>query len=105
MIRRPPRSTQSRSSAASDVYKRQLEDLVISAHNQSLQMQLGGDPHAEFHIKGVMMGLEGASGGTAGHRMHHRRLDLEKVVAIEIFADVADNFRTTAKFFPGLGVH
>ncbi len=27
MIRRPPRSTQSRSSAASDVYKRQLEVL------------------------------------------------------------------------------
>src|SRR5450756_2750038 len=27
MIRRPPRSTQSRSSAASDVYKRQLADL------------------------------------------------------------------------------
>src|SRR5450756_2426285 len=26
MIRRPPRSTQSRSSAASDVYKRQIED-------------------------------------------------------------------------------
>src|SRR5450756_2522125 len=28
MIRRPPRSTQSRSSAASDVYKRQLEDIL-----------------------------------------------------------------------------
>ena len=28
MIRRPPRSTQSRSSAASDVYKRQALDLV-----------------------------------------------------------------------------
>src|SRR5659263_132225 len=27
MIRRPPRSTQSRSSAASDVYKRQLESI------------------------------------------------------------------------------
>src|SRR5450756_3204725 len=27
MIRRPPRSTQSRSSAASDVYKRQVKDL------------------------------------------------------------------------------
>src|SRR5680860_1396423 len=27
MIRRPPRSTQSRSSAASDVYKRQLHDI------------------------------------------------------------------------------
>src|SRR5450756_2383300 len=31
MIRRPPRSTQSRSSAASDVYKRQLEDRISAA--------------------------------------------------------------------------
>src|SRR5450756_378235 len=30
MIRRPPRSTQSRSSAASDVYKRQLLGLTVS---------------------------------------------------------------------------
>ena len=29
MIRRPPRSTQSRSSAASDVYKRQYADLFL----------------------------------------------------------------------------
>ena len=29
MIRRPPRSTQSRSSAASDVYKRQIESSVL----------------------------------------------------------------------------
>ena len=29
MIRRPPRSTQSRSSAASDVYKRQVDDPVF----------------------------------------------------------------------------
>src|SRR5659263_779305 len=29
MIRRPPRSTQSRSSAASDVYKRQLLDVCV----------------------------------------------------------------------------
>ena len=29
MIRRPPRSTQSRSSAASDVYKRQVEDGTV----------------------------------------------------------------------------
>src|SRR5450756_2767766 len=29
MIRRPPRSTQSRSSAASDVYKRQLLGLIV----------------------------------------------------------------------------
>src|SRR5450756_657828 len=30
MIRRPPRSTQSRSSAASDVYKRQMLDTVLN---------------------------------------------------------------------------
>src|SRR5450756_3213793 len=30
MIRRPPRSTQSRSSAASDVYKRQAQDVLVT---------------------------------------------------------------------------
>src|SRR5450756_3161604 len=35
MIRRPPRSTQSRSSAASDVYKRQFDGLIgLAAHVQ-----------------------------------------------------------------------
>src|SRR5450756_2099384 len=36
MIRRPPRSTQSRSSAASDVYKRQVLDIdatLVTAHS------------------------------------------------------------------------
>src|SRR5450756_1332661 len=32
MIRRPPRSTQSRSSAASDVYKRQLFNYLYARH-------------------------------------------------------------------------
>src|SRR5680860_1483753 len=43
MIRRPPRSTQSRSSAASDVYKRQIK---------SYRMFLKGirQRHAAFHI-------------------------------------------------------
>ena len=36
MIRRPPRSTQSRSSAASDVYKRQLLILAILASQENL---------------------------------------------------------------------
>src|SRR5665809_160854 len=45
MIRRPPRSTQSRSSAASDVYKRQgehdLVDIVLGA--DPLEIVLGRD--------------------------------------------------------------
>ncbi len=32
MIRRPPRSTQSRSSAASDVYKETVDELIPSVH-------------------------------------------------------------------------
>src|SRR5450756_2240726 len=39
MLRRPPRSTQSRSSAASDVYKRQLVGLIASSERSGV----GGD--------------------------------------------------------------
>src|SRR5450756_513642 len=41
MIRRPPRSTQSRSSAASDVYKRQREDCLGSKHDKVLEGPIG----------------------------------------------------------------
>src|SRR5450756_2439872 len=42
MIRRPPRSTQSRSSAASDVYKRQWQDGVVVA--VAIQVAVGWPP-------------------------------------------------------------
>jgi len=45
MIRRPPRSTQSRSSAASDVYKRQTLDLDKKAY---YQFALTPDSHPHF---------------------------------------------------------
>ena len=43
MIRRPPRSTQSRSSAASDVYKRQVEGGVVDRAGTF------GDPARHHH--------------------------------------------------------
>src|SRR5450756_3252712 len=43
MIRRPPRSTQSRSSAASDVYKRQLENALM-AHPSVAEAAVIGVP-------------------------------------------------------------
>src|SRR5450756_2325067 len=48
MIRRPPRSTQSRSSAASDVYKRQASDLVgkTDAITASIATLVGNIQHA-----------------------------------------------------------
>src|SRR5450756_3211128 len=55
MIRRPPRSTQSRSSAASDVYKRQVSDLLIVQNwlgwEQGKGVALSGFPF--FHIAGL----------------------------------------------------
>ena len=47
MIRRPPRSTQSRSSAASDVYKRQVHQVARPGHDEldvvhDLEHLLGG---------------------------------------------------------------
>src|SRR5450756_3177584 len=39
MIRRPPRSTQSRSSAASDVYKRQEEDQPVHLKVADINLQ------------------------------------------------------------------
>src|SRR5680860_1917390 len=41
MIRRPPRSTQSRSSAASDVYKRQLEGRLPLESDTAFHRALG----------------------------------------------------------------
>ena len=38
MIRRPPRSTLSSSSAASDVYKRQVHDLLVPLKNNGVSM-------------------------------------------------------------------
>src|SRR5665213_2779562 len=47
MIRRPPRSTQSRSSAASDVYKRQLYERPMSLDEQfALVLPRSGDTPA-----------------------------------------------------------
>src|SRR5450756_3136959 len=44
MIRRPPRSTQSRSSAASDVYKRQLKKYGMMVADNGADWYVGGAP-------------------------------------------------------------
>eukprot|EP00657_Telonema_sp_P-1_P003957 TRINITY_DN1919_c0_g1_i2.p1 TRINITY_DN1919_c0_g1~~TRINITY_DN1919_c0_g1_i2.p1 ORF type:complete len:115 (+),score=14.82 TRINITY_DN1919_c0_g1_i2:124-468(+) len=60
MIRRPPRSTQSRSSAASDVYKRQVSTqstgiLTRFPSTTPLGLALGSDsPSAEYRCAGTL---------------------------------------------------
>src|SRR5450756_125039 len=75
MIRRPPRSTQSRSSAASDVYKRQPTPGSSSASASASVIA----PIVQFHWVGNLADvrchglLEGPSGGgnTVDHPSHH----------------------------------
>src|SRR5450756_3102578 len=54
MIRRPPRSTQSRSSAASDVYKRQIQSAaippLIEGHDVFAQAATGTGKTAAFAL-------------------------------------------------------
>src|SRR5450756_1258644 len=50
MIRRPPRSTQSRSSAASDVYKRQAEHF----HEPSVDVLMSTLPYDRYPVIGVL---------------------------------------------------
>eukprot|EP00658_Telonema_sp_P-2_P023547 TRINITY_DN19444_c0_g1_i1.p1 TRINITY_DN19444_c0_g1~~TRINITY_DN19444_c0_g1_i1.p1 ORF type:complete len:328 (-),score=81.47 TRINITY_DN19444_c0_g1_i1:56-1039(-) len=59
MIRRPPRSTLSSSSAASDVYKRQVEDVVYSLGNQSADFNSGVISHFDsaFTAVGVLSAI------------------------------------------------
>src|SRR5450756_3234938 len=75
MIRRPPRSTQSRSSAASDVYKRQALDLHEARPGEAGELALvevgvgPGEKHpqqANKRGRGEQSG-ETAAGGRAMH--------------------------------------
>src|SRR5450756_2215923 len=60
MIRRPPRSTQSRSSAASDVYKRQLLDTgnIAGTLDSITVAQFHSVGHRTFNYANPQLGLE-----------------------------------------------
>src|SRR5665811_972948 len=65
MIRRPPRSTRVRSSAASDVYKRQIQALAmlragLDLDGELLALAAGSHSGEPFHLEGVRRILAGA---------------------------------------------
>src|SRR5678816_1030449 len=70
MIRRPPRSTLDRSSAASDVYKRQLSYMVARRRREiGVRAALGagrGDVIAIVWRRTMMLALTGLIVGSAG---------------------------------------
>src|SRR5450756_1395902 len=65
MIRRPPRSTQSRSSAASDVYKRQLYVLKSRGMEHSNQIREFVPTDDGLRLLDVYLGPEGVLTGSA----------------------------------------
>ena len=65
MIRRPPRSTQSRSSAASDVYKRQIEKRGLTEVSLGDYVLSGGEPAALVLLDAVVRLLPGVMGSHA----------------------------------------
>ena len=70
MIRRPPRSTQSRSSAASDVYKRQSDEDIATLlfMNQSASGQANSQFGSDFQNR-LTGGAAGIVSGRAGQAL------------------------------------
>jgi hypothetical protein len=74
----------------------ELEDPVHAAHDQSLEIELGGDAQVEVEVERVVVGDEGARERAAGDGLHHRRLDLEKAARREEAAE--GPCRSSARF-------
>ena len=68
MIRRPPRSTQQRSSAASDVYKRQISNGLESEGEYSLAKRIKDDTIKLIDVGGMYEYFNPHTGkGLGGH--------------------------------------
>eukprot|EP00657_Telonema_sp_P-1_P011605 TRINITY_DN6901_c0_g1_i1.p2 TRINITY_DN6901_c0_g1~~TRINITY_DN6901_c0_g1_i1.p2 ORF type:complete len:144 (+),score=60.87 TRINITY_DN6901_c0_g1_i1:83-514(+) len=96
MIRRPPRSTQSRSSAASDVYKRQgggasdADGLVRQVFSKLLQVPVNSPEDNVFQLGGTSLTVARI---TSELRKVSPGLTLRQVYANPTVAGVADMIR------------
>src|SRR5450756_3187617 len=91
MIRRPPRSTQSRSSAASDVYKRQ--DVTYLKENRSKvraflithahEDHVGGLPYVLPEFPGIPVYASTLARGLLGNKIKEHRLHNNPLIGLE----------------------
>ena len=79
----------------------ELEDLLEAAHQQALEVELGRDAHVELEVQGVVVGLEGAGGGTAGHGLHHGGLHFHEAALLEEAAELAHDHAALAEDLAG----
>ena len=68
-----------------------LVDALHPAHEQPLQMQLGGDAEVEVRVEGVVVGDEGPGERAAGDALQDGRLDFEEAAGVEEAAERADH--------------
>eukprot|EP00657_Telonema_sp_P-1_P003706 TRINITY_DN1872_c0_g1_i2.p1 TRINITY_DN1872_c0_g1~~TRINITY_DN1872_c0_g1_i2.p1 ORF type:complete len:160 (+),score=66.90 TRINITY_DN1872_c0_g1_i2:137-616(+) len=80
MIRRPPRSTQSRSSAASDVYKRQAFNLLWKRAYKNVSELLGGVVYEDPWLAGGHNGLSNAEDPNKPGDPYPRVLELRQIM-------------------------
>jgi hypothetical protein len=68
-----------------------LVDAIHAADYETLEVELGGDAEFEVEIEGVVVGEEGAGGGSAGYGVHHGGFDFEVAAGVEEGAEGAED--------------
>ena len=74
-----------------------LEDLLETADDQALEVELGRNAQELLHVERVVVRDEGLGRGAARDRVHHRRFDFHEAVAGHVIADRRHDGRTGAE--------
>ena len=75
-----------------------------AAHDEPLQVQLGGDAHVHVQIQGVVMGDEGTSGSAAGDGVQDGGLHFHVAPVVQEVTEVLDELRAQLEGLAHVGV-
>ena len=82
-----------------------LVHALHAAHDEPLQVQLGGDAHVHVDVLRVVVGDEGAGVGAAGNGAEDRRLHLHEAQTVQIAAQERHEAAADLEVPLALGVH
>lgn len=82
-----------------------LIDTVETTNNQHLEVQLWCNTHEHIHVQVVVVSLERLGGSSSCDGVHHWSLDLDKLLLVEVSADVADHLGASDEDVAGGLVH
>ena len=69
----------------------QLVDLVESANDEPLEVELGGDAKVEALVERVMVSCKGSRHRPSGHGHQHRGVDLDEPTSVQKATDAVDD--------------